>query len=129
VRVRDVMTKDCPTVDGVASLQSVVDEMIRTGRRCFIVLHGDLLAGLLTPGDLARIPAEERSVTPVRRAMKPLAELRTVRPETPVTEALELMARDNINQLPVTSNGMLVGIFTRAHALQLLQARSELRSS
>src|SRR6516164_7465799 len=39
VRVADVMTRDCPMVDGSLNLQSFVEqELLRTGRRCFTVV-------------------------------------------------------------------------------------------
>lgn len=41
--------------------------------------------------------------------------------------AIEIMAREDVNQLPVVSNGHLEGIVTRAHVLEILQARSELQ--
>jgi CBS domain-containing protein len=55
--------------------------------------------------------------------------LRTVDPEAPVSEALKAMAREDVNQLPVVSDGRLEGIVSRAHILQLLQSREELKAS
>ncbi len=58
--------------------------------------------------------------------MRPLDQLHTVTPATPVMEALETMGRDDVNQLPVMSDNHLEGIVTRANVLQFLQTRSEL---
>ena len=52
--------------------------------------------------------------------------IHVVPPEMPAMEALETMAREDINQLPVVSNGRVEGIVTRAHLLQVVQARSDL---
>jgi CBS domain-containing protein len=38
------------------------------------------------------------------------------------------MAREDVNQLPVLSNGRLEGILSRSHVLGLLQTRSELNA-
>ena len=39
VRVADVMTRDCPTVDGWLNVQNFVEQkLLRTGRRCFMVV-------------------------------------------------------------------------------------------
>jgi hypothetical protein len=39
VRVADVMTRDCPKVDGWLNVQNFVEqELLRTGRRCFMVV-------------------------------------------------------------------------------------------
>jgi CBS domain-containing protein len=58
--------------------------------------------------------------------MRPLDRVRTVRPDTPITDALELMASQDINQLPVVADGSLVGVISRAHVLQLIQTRAQL---
>jgi acetoin utilization protein AcuB len=42
----------------------------------------------------------------------------TVPPNMPVTKAHELMARENINQCPVTKNGKLVGLITEKDILK-----------
>ena len=42
----------------------------------------------------------------------------TVEPETTVTEAKELMNKNNISKLPVVKGGKLVGIITKNDLLQ-----------
>jgi Zn-dependent protease len=129
VRVRDVMERACATVDANVSLQSLVDDhLLRSGARCVVVQNEGYLAGLITPSDIGRIDRELWPVTPIKKAMRPVQELRTVTPDTMVTQALETMARYNVNQLPVVENGKLDGIFSRAHLLQLMQTRAELKS-
>ena len=71
----------------------------------------------------------ERGQWPQRRvadAMIPLAQLHAIRPNANVDQALELMGREDVNQLPVMSNGHLDGIVSRANILRLLQTRMEL---
>ena len=58
--------------------------------------------------------------------MRPLDATRTVGPNTPVTDALEVMASQDLNQLPVVSEGDLVGLLSRSNILQLIQTRAEL---
>jgi CBS domain-containing protein len=58
--------------------------------------------------------------------MCPLAQLRIIRADTPVAEALETMGREDVNQLPVTANGYLEGVIARGHILRFLQTRAEL---
>jgi len=58
--------------------------------------------------------------------MRPLDRTHSVGPNTPVTDALEMMARQDLNQLPVVSGGVLAGLISRSHILQLIQTRSEL---
>jgi Zn-dependent protease/predicted transcriptional regulator len=128
VKVRDVMEHNCAIVDGSTNLQTLVDEhLLRSGQRCFIVQRNGQLAGLITPADLARIERRMWPLTTVEQAMRPLEQLRVVSPEAPVMQALETMARENINQLPVVSDGHLEGILSRAHLLEILRTRAELK--
>ena len=60
--------------------------------------------------------------------MRPLDHVRTVAPDTPVTDALEVLAHEDLNQLPVIVDGELAGFISRAHVLQLLQTRAELHA-
>lgn len=127
VRVADVMETDCPVVDGRSNLQTVADEyLLRTGRRCFTVVEDGRVVGLITSHEIKQVERARWPYTTVDTAMRPLEQLRTVAPETPVTEALEVMGRDDLNQLPVVSDGRLAGIISRAHIVQLLQTRAEL---
>ncbi|MBZ5657744.1 MAG: CBS domain-containing protein [Acidobacteriia bacterium] len=49
-----------------------------------------------------------------------------VSPDTPAIRALQMMTRNDVNQLPVVSNGRMEGVFSRGHVLRFLQTRSEL---
>ena len=125
--VGDVMTEDCPTVDGNTNLQTFADEfLLKTGRRCFIVAEQGRIAGLVTPHEVKEIERSKWAFTTLFDVMLPLDRLRTVEPEMPVAEALELMGREDVNQLPVVREGRLEGIISRGHILQLLQTRAEL---
>ncbi len=126
-RVADVMERDCALVEGHISLQDFVDEYIlRSGRRCFIVVQNNSLVGLVTPNEVKKVPREEWPQSSVQSIMIPLKELHVVSPETPAVEALELLTRQDINQAPVVSDGHLVGIFSRGQVIRYLQAHAEL---
>jgi Zn-dependent protease/predicted transcriptional regulator len=127
VRVTDVMTRDCQVVDKRSNLQTFVDEhLLRTGRRCFLIAANGALAGLITPHEVKTVERALWPSTSVADVMLPLDRLRTVRPDTPVTEALEIMGRADVNQLPVMSNGRLEGIISRDQIVQFLVTRAEL---
>ena len=59
--------------------------------------------------------------------MRPLNQVHAVAPNTPVSEALEVMAREDLNQLAVIRDGQLSGVISRANVLQLLRTRAELQ--
>jgi CBS domain-containing protein len=128
VAVSDVMTRDCPTVEGWLNLQNFVeDKLLRTGQRCFLVQENGEMAGLVTPHEVKEVDRAKWPYTTLRDVMRPLDELHAVKPDTPLMEALETMGRYDLNQLPVVSDGHLDGILSRAHVLGYLQNRTDLR--
>lgn len=127
LRVGDVMSREFPTVDSYSNLQTFTDEnLVRTGRRFFIVTLNAKPVGIITPNEVSSIPRARWPYTTVADVMRPLDQTRTVEPSTSITEALELMTGQDLNQLPVVSNGTLAGLISRGHILQLLQTRAEL---
>ena len=129
VRVSDVMSRDCAMVNGRWNLQTFVDEeLLRSGRRCFLVdMDGDVV-GLITPHEIKAVERQRWPYTTVADVMLPIDQVHTVTPSTPVMEALETMGRDDVNQLPVMSNHHVEGVITRGNVLQFLQTRAELSS-
>jgi Zn-dependent protease/CBS domain-containing protein len=127
VKVSDVMSRECVVVDGNLNVQNFVEEyLLRTGRRCFVVQQNDQVAGLVTPHEIKGLERQRWPFTTLYDIMRPLDEVHTVNPNTPVMEALETMGRDDVNQLPVVENNHLEGIVTRANVLQFLQTRAEM---
>jgi CBS domain-containing protein len=126
-RVADIMERDCAMVEGHISLQDFVDEyVLRSGRRCFIVVQNNYLAGLITPNEVKKVPREEWPQTSVQSVMIPLKQLHVVAPDTPAVQALDLLTKQDINQVPVVSDGHLIGIFSRGQVIRYLQAHAEL---
>ena len=130
VTVGDVMTPDCPTVNGDLDLQHFVEEeLLRTGRRCFVVLESGAVAGLVTPQEVKQVERGRWPFTALHDIMRPLDQIRTATPETPLSSALEMMSRNDVNQLPVVSNGHIAGVLSRANLLSFLQTRAELQAA
>ncbi|HXE79719.1 MAG TPA: site-2 protease family protein [Vicinamibacterales bacterium] len=127
IRVADVMTSDCETADARTTVKSLVEDIVlRTGHRCIMITSDGRLRGLVTPHDLRALDRARWAEVTVGEVMKPLEHLRSVTPDTPVADAFSMMAREDINQLPVMTDGQLHGMITRGHVIQLLEARSEL---
>jgi len=127
VRAGDVMTQSCPRVDRSTSLHSFVDgELLKTGRRCYLVTHEGEAVGLLTLADVKNVDRDHWKSTSVGEAMRPLDALRTVEHGAAAREALEAMAQNDLNQVGVVRDGRLVGIVTRADLLSVLQTRRDI---
>jgi Zn-dependent protease len=127
LRVGDLMSRDCDVVPGGIDLRSFVDQyLVRGGGRCYVVEEHGRITGLVTATEVKKLDRTRWAQVAVRDVMRPLQQLRTVRAETPVSEALALMVREDLNQLPVTHDGQVDGVIARAHVLQSLQTRAEL---
>lgn len=125
-RVADVMERNCATVQGYLNLRDFVDEyLLHSAGRCFLVANGDQVVGMLTPTEIRQVPRSEWEQTSVQAVMVPIGKLRSVPPEMPAAKALELMARENLSQLAVVSNGQFQGIFSQAQVLRYLQIYSD----
>lgn len=129
VRVADVMTQECPAVDPRMHVKDLVEEvLLRTGRRCVLVKSDGRLMGLITTQEIRNLERSRWSETSAESVMRPMEALRTVPPSAPLGDALKTMVREDLNQLPVVSDGRLEGMISRAHVLQLLESRAELRA-
>lgn len=128
LRVADIMDRNYPTVESLLSLQDFVNEyLLRGGLRGYVVTRGDQIVGFITPNEVKGVARDLWPQTSVQSAMRPLEKLHTVSPETPALQALRIMGQEDINQLPVVSDGHIEGIFSRTHVVRFLQTHDELR--
>lgn len=127
LHVRDLMTQECGMVDRSVSVQQFVDDyVLPTGRRCFFVQEGGRLAGLVTPHEVKAVDRRRWPELTVADVMRPLGDVRFLDPEAPASEALEVLARENVNQVPVVEDGRVQGSVSRGHVLDVLRTRAEL---
>jgi Zn-dependent protease/predicted transcriptional regulator len=128
-RVAEIMDRNCPTVESYLNLQDFVDAyLLHSGLRGYVVVQNQQIVGLITPHEVKQVPRELWPQTSVQAAMRPLSKLRTVSPETPALEALQMMGREDVNQLPVVSDGHLEGILSRTHVVRFLHLHAELHN-
>jgi Zn-dependent protease len=126
VRVGDVMSRDCVTVDGGTVVSDVAEQVLRTGRRCFFVTDDGHVAGMLTTQELRGVPRDRWTATPVAEVMKPVESLHRIDAGEPVTKALDAIVHEDVNQLPVLEQGRIRGVISRDLILRLVAARAEL---
>jgi CBS domain-containing protein len=130
--VRDLMTREVTTVRRNDRL-SVVDDVMRLGRiRHLPVVDDDdetKLIGLVSLSDIFR-GSLARALGYGTRAQQKLldmlfvkevmtTELVTTTPDTPLSEAARIMARQKLGCLPVVEDGKLVGILTEGDFVNL----------
>jgi CBS domain-containing protein len=146
VQVADIMTANVPTVQADASLAEIIDLLVGNVRRRVIVIDAKRqVVGIITDGDLInRATQTERSgiIHSLSRRVIPGADdvlhlsqrtaaevmtspVITIRPQTALSEALQVLLTRHIKRLPVVnSQGQLVGLVGRGGILQAL-AHSE----
>ena len=121
------MADDCLRIPARTPLQIFADDyVLRSGQRCFAVEKDGQIEGLITAADLKQIDRDRWTQVTVGAVMRPLNRLHTVTPDTTVVDALQAMGREDLNQLPVVSNGRMEGMLSRSRIVQVLQTRAEL---
>ena len=131
LRAADVMSKEVPTVPGHITLEEYGAEVLRTGRRCHLVVSDDRLVGMMNVHTLNAIPREEWVHSSVQAAMIPRQKILWTSPDEPLLGLLERLLSADVNQMPVVSGArddapQIVGIVTRDSILRVMQTRSEL---
>ncbi|MGH7715740.1 MAG: CBS domain-containing protein, partial [Vulcanimicrobiaceae bacterium] len=107
--------------------EAALQVMLRTGSRALPVMFGEKLVGIISLDDIGKIAPEELSKTYVTAIMTRETDLAPVSPETPATEALQLLAHSGHDQLPVISrNGQLIGFITQESILRWVAAHRNL---
>lgn len=127
----DVMSQEVPTVGGHITLEEYGAEVLRTGRRCHLVLTDDRLVGMMNVHALNAVPRAEWAHNSVQAAMIPREKILWTSPNEPLLKLLERLLSADVNQMPVvsgTGNGapQIVGMVTRDSILRVVQTRSEL---
>lgn len=109
-----------------ATADVALQTMLRTSSRALPVMFGEKLVGIVSLDDIGKIAPEELSKTYVTAIMTRETELAPVSPETPATEALQLLARSGHDQLPVIDRaGQLVGFITQESVLRWVAAHRQ----
>ena len=129
----DVMSHEVPTVEGHITLEEYGAEVLRTGRRCHLVLNDGRLVGMMNVHTLNAVPRNEWAHNSVQSAMIPREKILWTSPDEPLLRLLERLLSADVNQMPVVSGSgdgapQIVGMVTRDSILRVMQTRSELGS-
>lgn len=121
VRVSRLMQTRIARVAPATPIRALVDaELMSSGQRAFPVEKDGELVGLVSLTDLRKSERNAWERTPVSEVMTETSRLVTVKPDADAAEALELISRRDLNQLPVLQDGKLVGLLRREDVLKWL---------
>ena len=126
VRVPELMNPRPAVADPAMTVEELVMEhVVRQGLRALPVCDQERLVGIVSITDAKAVPRDSWPATPVGTIMT-RSPFKVVAPGDEVGSALRLLVEGSLNQLPVLSNGELVGLLSRADVLRFLQLRAEL---
>jgi Zn-dependent protease len=126
-RVSQAMSTTYTSIPPDMTLEQLVDRhVLGNGQRSFVVEEGDKVNGLLTLHDIKSLDRSDWPATRAAQAMIPLAQVKRVQPDEDLWAAIEEMNRDGFNQLPVMTDGHLVGMLRREDIIGYLRNLQDL---
>ncbi len=141
--VEDYMTPHATSFDVEDKVSAIYRHLLEHSFRRVPILYQKRLAGMITRADLVRLlmrklcpsacPAGSNAADEMRAEDAMKIGLLTLGPETPLYEAMDLIARHHVTGLPVVDGGMnLLGIITEKdvlrHATSLEAAQAPVES-
>jgi Zn-dependent protease len=132
LRAADVMNQEVPAIARNESLEEYGAEVLRTGRRCHLVMLDGRLLGMMNVHALNSVPRDEWATTSVQAVMIPRDLIKWAVPEEPLLGLLERLLTEDVNQMPVIAKNeaddeaRVVGMISRDSILRVIQARTEL---
>jgi len=122
VTASDVMTADPETVSADLSLDRLVEaHFLRLRFQSFPVLEDGRLVGLVTLGQVKKVPRAAWAERTVADVMTPTSEEAAVAPDAPVTEVLDAMREMDAGRVLVADRGRLAGIISAADITRWIQ--------
>ena len=126
---RDIMNPEVPTVPRDLSLEDYAHEVLKTGRRFHIVTGMGEPVGLVTLHTVQKVPREEWASTSVQAVMHPVKDIHWASPDESALGVFERLMRENVSQMPVLSNGHIIGVIGRESLLRALQIHGHVTHS
>jgi Zn-dependent protease/predicted transcriptional regulator len=122
VKVEQIMTTEPPTVAAWTSLDQIVTaHFLQRGERSVAVVRDDnYFMGIVAYSDVRKISRSNWGTRAAGEVMTPAARILSVTPDDELDIAIRHMAERHLNQLPVLTEGRLVGMITRANILRFL---------
>ena len=127
VPVSRMMRINPPICSSDCSVSRLVHEHIMgTDDQAFPILEDGRLVGLVTLEDVRKVGREAWDTTTVSEIMTPADRLVITSPEEDAAQALEKLSSTDVRQLPVMSDGKLVGVLRRQDLIKWLQLHADL---
>jgi predicted transcriptional regulator len=126
VIVREALVSDHRVLSADASAREAAELLTRPQVRAALVTEGDRLLGCVTLESIVAAVARGVDLRAATARDVCDTDVTTVSPDMPLEEALHLMAEEELERLPVTDDGRLLGVLPREPvARRLAEEESE----
>ncbi|HWB56034.1 MAG TPA: CBS domain-containing protein [Gaiellaceae bacterium] len=118
--VREALVSDPRVLEAGAAAQEAAAVLVKPNVESVLVVDGETLVGMLTTSAIVEAVAAGRDLRALTAGDLADPDVATVGPETPLDEALLLMAESGLERLAVTEGGRLLGILPREPVVRRL---------
>jgi len=119
-----VMTTGYPVVSPETTVgQLIRDYILAGGYRFFLVVDEGRLQGILTLSEIRSVSQQAWESTQAGEIMTPVDRLKAAQPDQDVLSILGEMDEGNIDQMPVVSEGRVIGVIARDSLARFLYNR------
>lgn len=131
LKAEDAMTRDFRVIDANLSLRQFADEYLLSEKKSLYFAASDgRYRGLVQPEDLSTVERSQWEAQTVQQLVHPLQEIATVRQLTPLSEVIELLETQRLNQVTVLSPADTVaGVIDRGDTVRALAEKMNLQIS
>jgi predicted transcriptional regulator len=113
VIVREALVSDPRVLQAGAGVREAAELLTRPHVQSALVADGDRLVGCVTPASIVAAVARGVDLDAATAADVCERDVTTIEPDVALDEALHLMAEQDLERLPVTENGRLLGVLPR----------------
>jgi Zn-dependent protease len=126
VKVEQLMTRTVETVAPETPLNDfVIRYVIPRREQTFAISSGQAVQGFVSLVQAQRVPRREWPTRCVQEIMIPRDQMPSLSPQQDASRALGILSRSNTDELPVMSDGTLVGFLGRAELARFLKLKVE----
>lgn len=123
MKVRDAMAKTVTAAQPESTVREVAQIMKKEDSGFVPVVAGDRLVGVVTDRDIVIRCLAENHRNPLEEAIDHImsTNVRTIEPERDISDAADMMNREEIRRIAVIEDGRLVGILSHGNLVQAME--------